>query len=71
MTYDVRIPLDDLRLIDGQKASAWGLKRISFEVPAAGPEIELQFTGWDGEQQLVAELRGHGFTVLASRESWQ
>lgn len=68
MRHDVRIPLDELELIGGERAVAWRLRVISFQVPAAGPEIELQFDGWDTEEQLVAVLRDHGLSVLASRE---
>lgn len=68
MTFDVRVLRSDFKLLDGELAIETHLRIISFEAPAAGPEIELTFGDWPDEQALAEFLAGKGFTVLAMRE---
>jgi hypothetical protein len=60
---EVRVPRDDFDRLSANFALNAHLRVISFEVPAAGPEMGLIFEGVEmGTLQTL--LRAHGFTVL-------
>jgi hypothetical protein len=65
--WDVRIPADEFDRLSGEMAIGFGLRTISFKVPAAAPEIQLTFEGHESKDALVAVLNHAGFTVLAVR----
>ena len=64
----MRVLREDFDLLDGPFAISSRLRVISFEVPAAGPEIGLWFDGWASAPALRAVLEQRGLSVLAIAE---